>query len=280
MKLSQVWGMYENDKKIEGYSKHTLNAYRIQNKLLIEFLNDMELEEVELSELKMFLAKDAGRLKPSSINHRIKSIKAFFKWAHDEGLITKNPSTKLKHSKEGNRIPKFVSEEVVELLRDACETTMERALFEFLYTTGCRIGEVEGLNRNAVDFDSMSCIVRGKGDKEREVYFNTACQIHLKRYLKSRKDTDIALFVTNRNPKIRMSIAQLRTTLKKVANRAGIEETIYPHKLRHTYATHLLNNGAPLEVIQSLLGHAKSETTRIYAHLSGRLRKEQYRKYF
>jgi integrase/recombinase XerD len=280
MKLSQAWNLYEGDKKIEGYSKHTLDAYRIQNRLLIEFLDDKELEEVALGNLKLFLAKDAGRLKPSSVNHRIKSIKAFFKWAHDEGMITQNPSTKLKHSREGNRIPKFVTEEVIELMRDACETSMERALFEFLFTSGCRIGEVHGLNRNAVDFDSMSCVVRGKGDKEREVYFTTSCQIHLKRYLKARKDTDMALFVTNRNPNRRMSIAQMRSTLKKIANRAGIEETIYPHKLRHTYATHLLNNGAPLEVIQSLLGHAKSETTRIYAHQSGRLRKEQYRKYF
>jgi integrase/recombinase XerD len=280
MKLSQAWNLYESDKKIEGYSKYTLDAYVIQHRLLAEFIDNKAIDAVTLSELKVYLAKDAKRLKPSSISHRIKFIKAFFRYAHEEGFISNNPSARLKQPKDETRIPKYVTEETIELLRDACVTPFERSLFEFLYTTGCRIGEVATLNRNSVNFDAMSCIVRGKGSKEREVYFNTACQIHLKRYLKSRSDSDLALFVTERNPTRRMSIAQLRRKLKQVAERAGIEETIYPHKLRHTYATHLLNNGAPLEVIQSLLGHAKSETTRIYAHMSGSLRKEQYRKYF
>lgn len=156
---------------------------------------------------------------------------------------------------------------------------MEKALFEFMFSTGCRIGEIVTLDRNSINWGSQSAIVRVKGDKEREVYFNIRCDIWLNKYLNSRNDNDSAIFVTERSPH-RMSIAQMRYIIKRISNRAGINKTIHPHQLRHSYATHLLNNGAPLEVIQSLLGHEKSETTRIYAQLSGRLRQEFYRKYF
>jgi integrase/recombinase XerD len=118
-----------------------------------------------------------------------------------------------------------------------------------------------------------------KSDKEREVYFNVRCSIWLKKYLNERNDKDPAIFVTERSPH-RMSIAQMKYIIKRISNRAGINKTIPPHQLRHSYATHLLNNGAPIEVIQSLLGHERSETTRIYAQLSGRLRQEFYNKYF
>lgn len=155
---------------------------------------------------------------------------------------------------------------------------MEKALFEFMFSTGCRIGEIVSLDRNSINWGSQSAIVRGKGDKEREVYFNIRCDIWLKKYLNCRKDNDPAI-VTERKPH-KISIAQMRYIIKRISNRARINKTIHPHQLRHSYATHLLNNGAPLEVIQSLLGHEKSETTRIYAQLSGRLRQEFYRKYF
>ena len=135
------------------------------------------------------------------------------------------------------------------------------------------------MNRNSINWGNQSAIVLGKGDKEREVYFNIRCDIWLKKYLDGREDNDPAIFVTERSPH-RMSIAQMRYIIKRISKRAGINKTIHPHQLRHSYATHLLNNGAPLEVIQSLLGHEKSETTRIYAQLSGRLRQEFYRKYF
>jgi len=148
-----------------------------------------------------------------------------------------------------------------------------------MFSTGCRIGEIVSLDRNSINWGNQSAIVLGKGDKEREVYFNVQCDIWLKKYLDSRDDNDPAIFVTERSPH-RMSIAQMRYIIKRISNRAGINKTIHPHQLRHSYATHLLNNGAPLEVIQSLLGHEKSETTRIYAQLSGRLRQEFYRKYF
>lgn len=136
------------------------------------------------------------------------------------------------------------------------------------------------LNRDDINFTSHSVIVLGKGDKEREVYFSVRCSIWLKRYLDEREDQDPCLFVTQRNPKRRMSIDAIRYTIKRISKRTPIKKDIHPHQLRHSYATHMLNNGAPLEVVQSLLGHEKSETTRIYAQLSGKLRYDLYNRYF
>ncbi|MFP5110602.1 tyrosine-type recombinase/integrase [Neobacillus sp. C211] len=171
------------------------------------------------------------------------------------------------------------SSESLKHLREACCSPMENALFEFMFSTGCQIGEVVTLDRGRINWMNRSAIIRGKGDKEREVYFNIRCEIWLKRYLDNREDRDTAIFVTERDPH-RMSIAQMRYIIKRISNRASINKGIHPHQLRHSYATHLLNNGAPLDVIQSLLGHEKSETTRIYAQLSGSIRQQLYMKYF
>lgn len=122
-------------------------------------------------------------------------------------------------------------------------------------------------------------MVHGKGDKEREVYFNVRCSIWIKRYLGERDDDEPWLFVTGGKPKRRMSVDSSRYIVKRISNRAGINKTIRPHQLRHSYATYMVDNGAFLEVIQSLIGHEKSETTRIYAHLS-KLRYDFYNKYF
>lgn len=279
MLLSQAWSAYEADKRLEGYSPYTLKAYQLQARLLIRAIGDAEIAEVTFEALKGYLAKDAERLKPASIGHRIRFLKSLFRWAQDEGHVTRNPSAKLKEPKQGARVPKALSEEDTEMLREGCQTPLEHALIEFMYSTGCRIGEVVRLNRNAINWESRSAIVRGKGDNEREVYFSIKCEIWLRKYLKARRDLDMALFATERRPH-RMSIAEVHYIIKRVARRSGVEVNVYPHKLRHSYATHLLNNGAPLEIIQSLLGHAKMETTRLYAQLSGPRRRELYRKYF
>ncbi|GAA0336481.1 tyrosine-type recombinase/integrase [Bacillus carboniphilus] len=279
MLLLEIWEAYESDKRIEGFSPQTLKAYRLQANLLIRHFSDVEIGSLNTEQLKEYLAQSSQQLKPSSLAHRIRFIKSLFRWSHEEGHIHKNSAAKLKEPKVGKRIPKFLTEGEIEHLREACFTTMEKALFEFMFSTGCRIGEIVSLEKNSINWSNRSAIVLGKGDKEREVYFNIRCEIWLKRYLESRNDKDPAIFVTERYPH-RMSVAQMRYIIKRISNRAGINKEIHPHQLRHSYATHLLNNGAPLEVIQSLMGHEKSETTRIYAQLSGRLRKEFYQKYF
>jgi len=280
MLLSEAWKKYQQDKKIEGYSLLTLKTYRFQYNLLLRFFGDIDMNEFSTEKLKDYLIQSGGHLKPYSLGHRVRCVKSLFRWSHEEGYILKNPAAKLKEPKLGKRIPKFLSELEIEHLREACQTTMENALFEFMYSTGCRIGEVVKLNRDDIDFRINSVIVQGKGDKEREVYFNTRCSIWLKRYLDERDDGDPCLFITDRKPKRRMSIDNLRYIIKRVSNRAGIKKSIHPHQLRHSYATHMINNGAPIDVIQSLLGHEKSETKKIYAQLSGKLRQDYYSKYF
>jgi integrase/recombinase XerD len=279
MKLSKAWESYEADKRIEGFSPQTLKAYRLQSKLLINYFSDVSIDTLTTSQLKSYLSKSSEHLKPSSLAHRIRFMKSLFRWSHEEGYIAKNPAYKIKEPKMGKRIPKFLTEREIEHLREACLSPLEKSLFEFMFSTGCRIGEISSLDKNFINWSNRSVIVRGKGDKEREVYFNIRCDIWLRRYLDERIDRDPAIFVTERNPH-RMSIAQMRNVIKRISQRAGIHKEIHPHQLRHSYATNLLNNGAPLEVIQSLLGHEKSETTRIYAQLSGRLREDLYRKYF
>ena len=280
MLLSEAWKKYQQDKKIEGYSLLTLKTYRFQYNLLLRFFGDIDMNEFSTEKLKDYLIQSGGHLKPYSLGHRVRCVKSLFRWSHEEGYILKNPAAKLKEPKLGKRIPKFLSELEIEHLREACQTTMENALFEFMYSTGCRIGEVVKLDRDDIDFRINSVIVQGKGDKEREVYFNTRCSIWLKRYLDERDDGDPCLFITDRKPKRRMSIDNLRYIIKRVSNRAGIKKSIHPHQLRHSYATHMINNGAPIDVIQSLLGHEKSETKKIYAQLSGKLRQDYYSKYF
>ncbi|QWG53930.1 integrase (plasmid) [Bacillus mycoides] len=280
MLLSEAWERYQLDKKIEGYSPLTLKTYCFQYNLLLRYFGDINMSEFTTEKLKGYLIEAGEHLKPSSLGHRVRCIKSLFRWTHDEGFILKNPAAKLKEPKLGKKTQKFLSELEIEHLREACHNSMENALFEFLYSTGCRIGEVVKLNRVDINFSTNSVIVHGKGDKEREVYFNTRCTIWLKRYLDERDDEEPCLFITERRPKRRMSIDNLRFIIKRISNRARIKKSIHPHQLRHSYATHMINNGASLEVIQSLLGHEKSETTRIYAQLSGKLRHDFYIKYF
>lgn len=280
MLVSEVWKRYKSDKKIEGYSPLTLKMYGYQADLFIRFFGDVSFGSLTTDQLKQYLIEAGEHLKPSSLGHRVRFIRSVFKWAHEEGHILSNPASKLKEPKMGQRIPKFLTDYEMELLWEGCQTVMEKALFEFFYSTGCRIGEVEKLNRDDINFTGNSVIVLGKGDKEREVYFSVRCSIWLKRYLDEREDDDPGLFVTQRNPKRRMSIDAIRYTIKRISGRAGIRKEIHPHQLRHSYATHMVNNGAPLEVVQSLLGHEKSETTKIYAHLSGKLRYDLYNRYF
>jgi len=280
MKLSEAWGLYEQDKRIEGFSQTTLKGYKIQNNLLIRHFGDIDLDEITLQDLKTYLIEKGSHLKPASLGMRIRAIRAFFRWASEEGYAVSNPARKLREPKLGMRIPKALNEEETLLLQDACKSPIEHALVEFTYSTGCRISEVYRMNRDSIDWDNHSCIVLGKGNKEREVYFSLRCALWLKRYLKSRKDDNDALFVTERSPHRRMSTDQLRRVIKRVAKRSEVTTNVYPHKLRHSFATHLLNKGAPMEGIQTLLGHQKLETTQIYAVLSGPRRKQIYVTYF
>ncbi|MBT2722660.1 tyrosine-type recombinase/integrase [Bacillus sp. ISL-46] len=196
MLLSKAWESYEADKRIEGFSSQTLKAYHLQAKLLIRYFNDLNIGDITTIQLKEYFARSNENLKPSSLAHRIRFMKSFFRWLHEEGHILKNPAAKIKEPKVGKSILKFLTERELEHLREACNTAMEKAIFEFMFSTGCRIGEVVSLDKNCINWSNRSAIVRGKGDIEREIYFNIRCEIGLKRYLDNRQDKDPAIFVT------------------------------------------------------------------------------------
>jgi integrase/recombinase XerD len=278
MLLSEAWDLYRKDKQLLGYSKHTLKAYEIQTNLLIRAIGDKNIEEVELFELKEYLLEVSERLKPSSVNHRIRFVRSLFSWAHNEGYIQRNVASRLSELKEPQRIPKALSEENLEMLREGCQTPREHALVEMFFASGCRLDELRNLNKRDIDWERRSFIVYGKGAKQRECYFTVKTAIWLRKYLNTRKDNEPALFVTERAPH-RLSKERIREIIKEIAKRAEVDAKVYPHALRHTYATYLLNNGAPLEVVQEFLGHSKIETTKIYCRLSGERRRELYRRY-
>ncbi|WP_169787831.1 tyrosine-type recombinase/integrase [Alicyclobacillus ferrooxydans] len=149
----------------------------------------------------------------------------------------------------------------------------------FFFATGGRLAEIQQVNRNEIDWQRGALMVLGKGDKEREVYFGAIARIWVQRYLRERNDNDLALFVTTRNH-YRMSVHQMQYVFKRIAKRCGLETRVSPHKMRHTLATLLLNQGAPLVAVQSILGHEKPETTQLYATLSGASRQQSYQRYF
>lgn len=279
MRLSTAAEAFLSTKRQEGFSKHTLTAYRFVFQKLVTDLNDIEIEQITLHDLREHMSH-YEYLKPSSQAHKVRAIKSLFKWLCEEEYLIRNPALKFKEPKLPQRVPKALSIEEIELLRDSCKTVREHALLEFFFATGCRVGEVHNLNRNAIDWSRQSCVVFGKGSKEREVYFGAKAAIWLRRYLAQRRDSDIALFATQNKPYKRLPIHEIQRVFKTVAARCGLAERVSPHKMRHTLATALLNQGAPLAAVQSILGHEKPETTQIYAHLSGSARQQAYNRYF
>jgi integrase/recombinase XerD len=278
MYLSEASEAFLTVRSQEGFSQYTISAYRLQHELLVRDIGDLDIQDVTLQVLRDHLSHH-GHLKPASLGHKIRAIKSLFNWLVEEELLLRNPTLKLNEPKRGKRVPKALTIEELELLRDSCVNALEHALVEFFFASGCRVAEVQRLSRNDIDWQRGAANVLGKGNKEREVYFGAKARIWLKRYLSERDDNDRALFVTVRQPH-RMSIHEIQYIFKRIAKRCGLEGRVSPHKMRHTLATVLINQGAPLVAVQSILGHEKPETTQLYTTLSGSARQQSYERYF
>lgn len=226
----------------------------------------------------MYLSID-GTLKMSTIRKKLSILKSFFSWLVSEEYIKRDPTTKLKAPKDEFRLPKSLSIEELEMLREACETVRQRAFLEVLYATGCRLSEVHGLNKSDINQQNMSTLVIGKGDKQREVYFSIRAMYHLNKYLKQREDDCKALMITERKPYRRLSKRGIQREIGMIAQKAGLKDKVSPHVLRHTFATLTLNNGADLVAIQELLGHSSPDTTLRYAKITHERKREQHKKY-
>lgn len=281
MRLAEALTAYVAQRKQEGLSPYTLKAYGLQIGLLIRDLGDPEASDVTTEMLRGHLAPHVDRLKPASMAHKVRAIRGFFKWMHEDAeIIPRNPALKIREPKLGQRIPKALDVDELELMRDACRSAFERALVETFYSTGCRVGELHLVNRASIDWDHRTIRVHGKGNKERDVYLGSKAVLRLRQYLKERDDQNPALFATERNPHRRMSIHQLQYVMKRIAKRTGLGDRVSPHVLRNTMATQMHNRGASIDVLQSLLGHDDPKTTRIYAAMSGKRRHEAFERYF
>ena len=279
---------YLRVRKLDGYSDKTLYSYKLHLKrLAVDLDGSTPIDIIRLEHLRTHLM-NLAHLQTSSLANKVRALKAFFKWLYEEEILERNPALKLREPRLPARIPKALSVEEVELLRDACGSLLEHALIEFFFATGCRVSEIHQLDRIDLDWPRRSVVVLGKGNKEREVYFGAKAALWLKRYLDNRSDSSLALFVTKRRRRQpcgalehqRLSTSQIQRIFKRVAERCGLEEKVTPHVLRHTLATLLLNQGAPIAAVQSILGHASPTTTQLYVNLSGESRQMLYKRHF
>lgn len=269
--------MFVMAKKLEGLSELTLEGYVLDLKLFFQHIRK-KTDAVTSADIRAYLGKFDG-LKMSTIGKKLSVLKSFFGWLTAEELVTRDPAARLKTPKLEKLLPKALSIAELEMLREACGTIRQRAFVEIMYATGCRLSEVHGMNRVAINHQNMSCKVIGKGNKEREVYFSYKAMYHLNKYLNCRKDDCDALMVTERRPIRRLSKRGIQREIDIIAEAAGLGGKVTPHVLRHTFATLTLNNGAELVAVQELMGHSDPQTTLRYARITEERKRDQHKKY-
>lgn len=266
-------------KKAEGRSDKTLYLYKCQIRKLLIDLNK-SIDEITENDLFCYLFKYQMEKKISNrYTDNIRLIfSSFFSWLHNKGYIPHNPAAGLDKIKYERRIKKPFTDEEMELLRSNCINIREKALIDFLYSTGVRVSELSALNIDNVNFRDREVIVFGKGGKEREVYLTPVACMNLQKYLDSRNDNNTALFVGERKPFIRLTKSGAEKIVREIGNRAGVQN-VHPHRFRRTMATNALKKGMPIEEVQTLLGHANIDTTMIYCTVATDNVKHSHRKY-
>jgi len=275
--LQQKIKLFLSGKKLEGLSTITLKSYALEFRIFSEHIQKAT-NEITTADLRIYLS-EWDHLKTSSLSRRLSVLKSMFGWLSSEEIIPMDPTKRIKPPRKEQRVPKALSIEELEMIREACVTPRERALIEVLYATGGRLSEIQKMNRLDIDYQAMSVLVIGKGDKERPVYFSFKALYHLKKYLMRRMDDEQALFVTERRPYRRLSPGGIQREIKIIAARSGVKKNVHPHIFRHTFATLMLNNGAELVAVQGLLGHVDPATTLIYATLTDEKRKQSHKQY-
>lgn len=264
----------------DGLAKNTIEAYRRDMRLFAEYLHKEQskhLYEVNHVDIGNYIAVKHGTSKASSANRRMSVLKRFYLLAFRQNLISENPCTKLRSAKQGQRLPKTLSEaQVVALLQAPDDTNphglRDKTMLELLYACGLRVSELVGLRSIEVGLNEGVLRITGKGDKTRLIPFGEVARAWLERYLREGRPAilngqiDDALFVTARGGA--MTRQMFWILIKKYATQANITTHLSPHTLRHAFATHLLNHGADLRVVQLLLGHADISTTQIYTHVA------------
>lgn len=262
---------------VQGRSRKTIAHYRlILGKMLEE--TKVSARRITVYHLRSYLAKQKERgLKDSTLAHHREVFSSFFGWLFREGLIEKNPVVNLGSIKVAKEEKKVFSDIDMEKMKQNGRRAVDKAIITFLASTGCRVAELVGLDRNALDLENLECVVRGKGNKERTVYIDNVTAMYVKKYLATRTDDCPALFVTRTNE--RFNTGGIRDMLKRLEERSGVEH-IHPHKFRRTLATSLARRNMPIQTIAAILGHEKIETTMEYIVMNKESTKMQYRQYY
>ena len=268
-----------NAKRIEGCSEKTLSYYR---QTIVSMLSSIEKEpqEIVTEDLRKYLTEYQTSRKSSkvTIDNIRRILSSFFSWLEDEDYIVKSPVRRIHKVKTAKVIKETYTDEELEKMRDNCTELRDLAIVDMLASTGMRIGEMVLLNKVDINFNERECVVFGKGDKERVVYFDARTKIHLQNYIDNRSDEDPALFVTLRAPYTRITIGGIESRLRETGKTLEIEK-VHPHKFRRTLATMAIDKGMPIEQLQQLLGHKRIDTTLQYAMVKQSNVKQAHRKY-
>ena len=271
--------LFLSAKRIEGCSEKSLKYYNVTIQTMIDKIGK-DIKHIETEDIRSYLTEYQLQKKLSrvTIDNIRRILSSFFSWLEDEDYILKSPVRRIHKVKTVSNIKETYSDEALELMRDNCSEIRDLAIIDMLASTGMRIGEMVLLNREDIDFNERECIVFGKGDKERIVYFDARTKIHLQEYLKSRTDKNTALFVSLKAPFNRISIGGIETRLRKFGQQLGLQK-VHPHKFRRTLATMAIDKGMPIEQLQQLLGHKRIDTTLQYAMVKQSNVKIAHRKY-
>jgi site-specific recombinase XerD len=257
--------LFLSAKCIEGCSDKTIHYYQTSiEKLLISI--SKEIRDINTNDIRCYLAEQQNekQLSKVTIDNLRRIFSSFFSWLEDEDYITKSPVRRIHKVRTDTLIKEVLSDENMEILRDSCTEIRDIAMIDLLSSTGIRVGELVKMNRDDIDFQERQCVVFGKGNKEREVYFNARTKIHLKQYLASRTDDNPALFVSLHSPYNRLNVSGVELRLRQLGRKVAINK-VHPHKFRRTLATMAIDKGMPIEQVQKILGHSQIDTTMQYA---------------
>lgn len=266
-------------KRIEGCSERTIDYYKVTVKHLLS-QTDTSVRKLSTEQIREYLSnyQRINNCSNVTIDNVRRNISSFFSWLEEEDYILKSPMKRIHKIKTKTVVKNIISDEGIERLRDNCKEKRDLAIIDLLYSTGIRVGELVNLNIDDIDLEGRECVVYGKGDKERRVYFDAKTKVHLKEYIENRKDNNCALFVTLDAPYDRLKISGVEIRLRKLGRALKLER-IHPHKFRRTMATRAIDKGMPIEQVQKILGHSQIDTTMQYAMVNQNNVKSAHQKY-
>lgn len=271
--------MFLDAKRIEGCSERTMKYYETT---IRHYLANQEetVRSVTTEEIRGYLSSYQGinNCSKVTVDNVRRNLSSFFSWLEEENHILKSPMRRIHKIKTKKQVKDIITDEEIEKIRDCCITDRDLAMVDLLYSTGMRVGELVNLDIDDVDFESRECVVAGKGDKERKVYFDAKTKLHLQCYINGRTDENPALFVTLNAPYKRLKISGVEIRMRSLGKAANLNR-IHPHKFRRTMATRAIDKGMPIEQVQKILGHSQIDTTLQYAIVNQNNVKLSHQKY-